>query len=179
MYLLGKRSTTSASTFSMKVNVESVGQKTDVHTPNVSATRGGLFGSPPSAGYTENAARRRVRLAPELRIRRDRRGRVARHLDLGDDVNVPRGGVAHDVTNLVLRIEAAVTRGLVPLRVPIEVVADRRLSAKSSDLRQPWVALDLHPPAVVVGEVPVKVVQLVRRHHVDVPLHLLDREEVA
>ena len=45
--------------------------------------------------------------AAELRVRRDRRVRVARHVDLGDDRDVAVLRVAHEVRVLRLRVEAA------------------------------------------------------------------------
>src|SRR3546814_18867781 len=48
--------------------------------------------------------------------------------------------------------------------------------ADAGELR---VSIDLDPPALVVGEVPMERVELGERHAVDHPLHILDRLEMA
>ena len=45
----------------------------------------------------------------ELRVRRDRGLRVARHLDLGHDGHEPIARVGDDLADVILRVEAAVT----------------------------------------------------------------------
>ena len=46
--------------------------------------------------------------AAEVRVRGERRERVPGHFDFGNDRDEPLSGVANDVANLVLRVEAAV-----------------------------------------------------------------------
>ena len=94
----------------------------------------------------------------EFRIRRDRRLRMARHFDFRNDGDVALGGVFHDVANLILRVEAAVSRGR----------SDHmRRRAPRADLGELRIFLDLDAPALVVGEMPVHHVEFVDRHVVD------------
>src|SRR5205814_3356146 len=58
-------------------------------------------------------------------------------------------------------------------------VADDRLLAPRAHLGELGVLLDLEPPALVLGEVPVECVELERGEEIDVPLDEFYREEVA
>src|SRR5262249_24949279 len=69
--------------------------------------------------------------------------------------------------DVVLRVEPAVTRA-----VAIALVAPR------ADFRESWILLDLDPPALVLGEMPVQRVQLVDREQVDRMLDEFLAEEV-
>ena len=93
----------------------------------------------------------------ELRVARDRRLRVAGHLDLGDDRHEARRRVRNDIAHLGLRVEAAVRRG----------IAGTGGLAPGADARELRISADLEPPALVVGQVPVQDVELVQRHPVD------------
>ena len=113
-----------------------------------------------------------------LRIGGEDGAAMAGDFDFGDDVDVAGGGVAHDVADLLLGVEAAVGHGLVRhhrvQRVPGGSLGPPR--AHAGELR---ILVDLHAPAVVVGEVPVELVDLEERQHVDVLLHEGGVEEVA
>ena len=58
-------------------------------------------------------------------------------------------------------------------------MAHQRLSAPGTHFRQFGILLDLSTPALVFGQVPVEHVEFMERHHVEVGLDLVDREEVA
>ena len=93
--------------------------------------------------------------AAEVRVGGERRERVPRHFDFGNDRDETLGGVADDVANLVLRVEAAVAltveaRGFVP------GVADHGLSTEAADLGELGILLDLDAPPLVFGQVPVE-----------------------
>ena len=115
--------------------------------------------------------------AGELGVGGDGRERVARHLDLGDHGHVARRRVGDDLAHLVLRVEAAVRRPVAD--VGRKVLRDHRLLAAAADLSEARILLDLDPPALVLGEMPVERVELVERHEVDVALDERDRLEVA
>ena len=102
---------------------------------------------------------------------------MPRHLDLGDDGDEAGLGIRDDLPGIVLRIEPAVTLA-VELRVPART-ADQRFLPPSANLGQPRILLDLEPPALVLGKVPVEDVELVEGQEVDVLLHELLRHEVA
>ena len=105
---------------------------------------------------------------------------VAGHLDLGHDLDVPRGRVRHDVARLLLRVEAAVQPRLAGLRVDVGLrgacPGRHAPRAHRGELR---ILLDLQAPGLVVGQVPVQHVELVQRHPVDELLDVLGRLVVA
>ena len=103
---------------------------------------------------------------------------MARHVYLGDDLNVAFLGVGHHVAQFLLRVEVGAV-GCVrivaaPLPVPLVAVGGDAAHARQSG---PFLYLDA--PALVVAQVPVETVHLVDGHEVDHLLHLVDREEVA
>ena len=91
---------------------------------------------------------------------------VPRHLDLGNDINLPGGGIGHDPADIALRIEAPVDGAV-------------GLGANAPELRQTGIFPDLNGPELVVGQVPVELVQLVHGHHVQQLLDLLHRAEMT
>lgn len=116
--------------------------------------------------------------APQPGVGRQGRERVSGHFDFGDDRDVPLGGIGDDLADLVLRVKAAVPPefeggGL------LLVAADLGFRTPRPDLGQARVAFDLDAPALVVGQVPVKGVELGGGHAVEVALHELHGEKVA
>ena len=57
-------------------------------------------------------------------------------------------------------------------------MAEKRLAAAAADPGQARVFFDLDPPALVVGQVPVKNIQLVHRHRIQKPVEELDRRKM-
>ena len=92
---------------------------------------------------------------------------MAGHLDFGHDGHVPPGRVGHDLADFVLRVETAVAFAVA-----------RGLVAPGADFRELGILLDLDPPALVFGEVPVQRVQLMGGQQVDVVFDELLAEEV-
>ena len=109
-----------------------------------------LFHTPAGADL-ERPAR-----AGELRIGGQGPQRMARHLDLGHDGHVPPGRISHDLADIVLGVETAVA-----FAVALGLIAP------GADFRELGILLDLDPPALVFGEVPVQRVQLVGGQQVD------------
>ena len=91
---------------------------------------------------------------------------VPGHVDLRQDGHEAPGCISHDLGQVGLGEKAAV-RGAV--LAPLLVVAGRRLAPPRAHLGQPRVAVDLYPPALVVGQVEVEHVQLVEAGEVDQP----------
>ena len=60
----------------------------------------------------------------------------------------------------------------------MKVSSNDRLRPFRADLGQLWIFLDLDPPTLVVRQVPVKVVELILRHQVDVLFNKLDRHKM-
>ena len=107
----------------------------------------------------------------EPRIRGDRGLRVPRHLDFRHDRDEARLGVRDDLADVVLRVESAVRNVIVdPLRrVRIRMLdADERLTAPGSHRREQRILLDVDAPSLIVGQMPVKTVQLMDGEEIDV-----------
>src|SRR5512143_4164895 len=105
---------------------------------------------------------------------------MARHLDLGHDGDEALACVGDDLSNVVLGVEAAVPLGVVDVRGGVVLrPADERAVAPRADFRQPRILLDLDAPALIIGEMPVKGVQLMEREEIDVLLYELLRHEMA
>ena len=124
--------------------------------------------------------------------------RVARHVQLGNDVDAQCRGVGHHFADLLLRVAAAVERAAFTIRAqqlpgqPVgrierllgpfgtgDVVPVRRRVAPGALLRQRGIAADLDAPALIVGQMPVELVELVFGHPQQQRLDLLLGEEVA
>ena len=121
-----------------------------------------------------------VAAVAELGIRGNGGLGMTRHLDLRHDRHEARAGVGHDLADVVLRVEATVRLAVEPPlgRVPIGP-ADDRLRAPGAHLGETRVLLDLEPPPLIIGQVPVKAVELIERREIDELLHELLRHEVA
>ncbi len=95
--------------------------------------------------------------------------RMPGHIQLGQHGDVQARRVGHHFADLFLRVEAAIA-----LRCAVLARARRR--APRTHLGELGVALDLDPPALVIGEMPVQHVELVHGHRVE---HMLDRCHVV
>ena len=93
----------------------------------------------------------------------------------GDNGYVTVGGVGYDVTSLVLGVETAIRYAV----VHPGVVTYHSAFALWAYFGEFGKALDFNAPALVVGQVPVKGVDVVKREHVDEALHRVGGEEVA
>ena len=114
--------------------------------------------------------------AAQFRVGGDGGLAVAGHVDFGDDGDVPLGRVGDDLAEVVLGVVAAVRQA-----VEHAVHAGDRedgFAPPRADLGEPRVALDLDPPALVVGEVQVQDVELVRGQQVDEAQHVVLGHEV-
>ena len=104
--------------------------------------------------------------AGKLRVRGDSTHTVTWHLDLRDDRHKAILSIADDLTDLILRIEATIAAAI-------------SFDTPSTDLGKAGILLDLDTPALVIGKVPVKLIDLEHRDDINVLLHLIYREEVA
>ena len=116
--------------------------------------------------------------AAELGVGGDRGAGVAGDVDLRDDADAALGGVADDVADLVLGVEEGAVFAACAVE-PHRRPAVRVRLARGAGLGQLRIAVDLEPPAVAVGEVPVEDVELVLVHEVERLLDVVDVEEVA
>jgi len=121
-----------------------------------------VFDAPDSRDF-ERAGR-----TGEFRVCRERRLGMSRHFDLRQDRHLPLRGVGDDFAHLRLRVETAVRLAIA--EVWIEVASEDRLLAERADLGQQRIPLDLDAPTLVLGQMPVKGVEFVARHQIDVAL---------
>ena len=103
---------------------------------------------------------------------------VTGHIHLGNYLDVAFLGISHHVLNLLLGVEVRAVNLIGPIGAVLEV-GDIGVRCRCADGGELWILLDLHAPALVVGEVPVEAVHFVIRHHVEHALHLFHGEEVA
>ena len=89
------------------------------------------------------------------------------------------GGVAHDFTDVVLRVEAAVRLAVVHAFPVFVVASDEGFAAFGADLRQPGIFPDLDAPSLVVGQMPVEFIQFVKSHHIQQFLHFFFSREMT
>ncbi len=102
---------------------------------------------------------------------------MSRKVNFRDHVNSPFCGVYDDLAQLLLRVVASVESSR---RVSAGTVRPEKLLALAPrpDFREERIFPYLDSPTLVIRQVPVELVHLVHRHHVDVPLQLIDAEEM-
>ena len=113
---------------------------------------------------------------PQFRICRECGRGVTGQLDLGDDRDVASLRVSDDIFDLLLRVET-LDRHTVALegrRIPPK----QGLAPLRPDLGQFRVLLDLDPPALIIRQMPMKSIELILRHQIDVLLDELDRHKM-
>ena len=105
---------------------------------------------------------------------------MSRHFDFRHDGDVPLCGVTDDFADVVLRVEAAILPGVVELHTD-----EREFELKSIPLRQRRPAsatahflISIANPESVI-EMPVKHVELMHRHRIEVMLDLILREKMS
>ena len=104
--------------------------------------------------------------AGELRVRGNSTHAMTWHLDLWDNRHEAILRIADDLTDLILRIEATVATAIT-------------FDTPSTDLCKAGILLDLNTPSLVLGKVPVELIDLEHGDDIDVLLHLINREEVT
>ena len=100
---------------------------------------------------------------------------VTGQVDFGDYRDVTFGSVAHNVATFLLSVKSAVRATV----VFAGVMTDHGLSALTPHCREARVALNINAPTLIVGEMPVKAVDVVEGEQVDEAFHAVDRHEVA
>jgi hypothetical protein len=85
-------------------------------------------------------------------------------IDLRQCVDMSLGREVDDLPEIVAGVEAGVRPAVV---VTCLVGTDEGLPSPGSDLGEPRVALDLDPPALIVGQVQVEDIALVKGNEVD------------
>ena len=100
---------------------------------------------------------------------------VTGQVDFWNYRDVTFGSVAHNVATLLLGVESTVRATV----VFAGVVTDHGLSALTPHRSEARVALNFNAPALIVGEMPVKAVDVVQSEQIDEAFHAVDRHEVA
>ena len=108
-------------------------------------------------------------------IGRQRRHHVARHVHFGYDRDEAFGRIAHNLLGLFLRVEPADGHAVILPRAG----GGDSLLAVGTYFGQLGIFLDFDAPALVLGQVPVEVVDVVQGQHVDDFLQIADGEVVA
>ena len=116
----------------------------------------------------------------EPRIGGDGRAGMTRHLDLGHHVHELLPSVFHDLAYILLGIETSVPNSVVlpQRRVGLEG-RNHGFLPPGTNLGEPGIFPDLDPPALIVGQVPVKAVHLMEREEIDVLLDEVERHEMT
>ena len=73
------------------------------------------------------------------------------HVDLRNDLDIPACGILDDVADLPFGVVAA---------EGARFARERRVAAESPGFRQAGIGVDLDPPPLIVGQVPVEDVRL-------------------
>lgn len=99
---------------------------------------------------------------------------MAWNVDFRHDRDTERGGMRNDPPYIILRVMAGAC-----FRPVAELWhEDLVRPAPRADLRQRWIGLDLQPPGFVVGQVPMKDIELVPGEDIDQPQDVGDRIEL-
>lgn len=119
--------------------------------------------------------------ASQSRICGQRPEHVPGHVDLGNHLDIALCGVGHDVADVVLGVETSVGSSVVAVTafVGFVVSSDDGLFAYGPDLCQEGIPFDLDAPSLVLGEVPVELVEFVHGENVDKAFHLVHGPEMA
>src|SRR3569833_1029536 len=108
---------------------------------------------------------------------------VTRHVDLGHNIYMTLGRIAHDIAHLVLSVKSAMRLTV----IEIHTVCEQRvrwvthhltyhcLRSKGPDGREQRILRNLQSPALVVVEVQMQGVKLMQRHRVDKTQNGVDR----
>ena len=117
---------------------------------------------------------------------------MARDVDFRHDIDSALAGEGHNLTDVVLRVETAILSSVVELiarQLQVGIVLALSIAhadgvlivgyAPRTTLGEQRIFLDFYAPTLVVGEMPVELVNLVKRQHIEQLHHFLFREEVA
>ena len=116
----------------------------------------------------------------ELRVSRQCRHAVSRQVDFGDDGDVSLSRILYHIPDLFLGIESAVGGLFYRFRVgPAVAEPSVPFNTRRPHLCQSGKGLDLDPPSLVIGQVPVKHIEFVLPHPVNEGLDLFHGEKMA
>ncbi|MPM50107.1 hypothetical protein SDC9_96842 [bioreactor metagenome] len=120
-----------------------------------------IFKNAPALFHFERSACTR-----QLRIRSQRRHRVARHFNFGNNSNIAIGSIGHHFADLLLRVKSTVNTSVI-------------FFAPGSDAGQFRIFLYFDPPALIFGQMPVKNVHFVCCKQINVPFNKVNLHKMA
>ena len=131
--------------------------------------------------FLENSPRRLhfvliIFLAAEFRVSRQSSRRMSGKLDFGNDGDFSRSGISHDIFDLLLRVKTLDRNFIADVR--IQVSLDDGFRSARADFGQSLVFFDFDALALIVGQMPVKTVEFILRHQIDVFFDQFDRKEM-
>ena len=104
---------------------------------------------------------------------------MPRHLDLGNDVDIAVGGITKHFAHIVRRIEHPLAIRLSVIFLTGPGMPDDSLGTHGTDLGKPRIFTDRQPPTLIIGQMPMKRIDLMQRKDVDITLHLLHAAEMT
>ena len=127
---------------------------------------------------------RRIRFArtAQLRIADEHGVGMRREFDLGNDRNVPLGGVGHDLTDVLFceisAVSARSSLGKIATVVPVPPCIPIPLRAECPFGGEPRIFVDPDAPTTVIGQMEMEYVEFVAGHFVQHLQHLTFRKEM-
>ena len=110
-----------------------------------------------------------VARAAELGVRGDHGLRMSRHFNFRNDRHESISRIRDDLSHIVLPVKSAVPDAVeLSLCRVAHVMANQCFFSPRPNVGQFRISLDLEPPSLVVGQVPVKAVEFVHREQIDV-----------
>lgn len=110
----------------------------------------------------------------EVRVCRDRRRHVPRHVNLGHHDDSARLGIRDEATQFVIGVAPTVRDAIGAVRIESGLAG----CSNRGELAQPRPARHIDPPPLIVGQVQVQPVQSEQRHRVDEALQIIHRQPV-
>ena len=98
---------------------------------------------------------------------------MARQVDLGDDLNESIACIIYEIAQFLLCVHATV-RDVVAS--PARITTDQRAIARSAYGCKSGILFDLHPPALIIGEMQMQSVHLHQCHPIDHAANEIRRE---
>ena len=104
---------------------------------------------------------------------------MPRHFYLRDNSNIPVCRISYYLPYLLLRIKPTVRCIIIKVRVIAGVAAHLGLRTYAAHFCKLWIFLYLYAPALVIGKVPVKIIELVSSHYFEVFLDKINIKKVT
>ena len=104
---------------------------------------------------------------------------MTRKVDFRDDLDALCSSIGNNLSDLVLSVPHSFTVWCSVISLAVVDMTNECLFSDRTYLSEFRIFLDLHSPSLVVSEVPVKSVELVYLHDIEIFLYLVDAEEMS